>query len=32
MLDVWEMGGVGGGTGEGKETDPGCTFYHIARV
>lgn len=32
MLDVWEMRGAGGGTGEGKETDPGCTLYHIARA
>ena len=31
MLDVWEMGGVGGGTGEGKRTNPGCALSIILR-
>lgn len=32
MFDVWEMRGVGGGIGEGKEIDFGCIFYYIVRV
>lgn len=31
MLDVWEKGGAGGRTGEGKGTNPGCALSIILR-